>query len=43
MDWTHTDNGRGPVGEENSRIRCENCEVERKVTNGMDGQCEKKC
>ena len=25
-----------PVGEENSRIRCERCEVERKAMNGMD-------
>ena len=39
--WTHVENGRGPVGEKNSRIRCERCEVERKTMSGMDGRCEK--
>ena len=33
------ENGGGPVGEENSSERYE---VERKVTNGMDGRYEKK-
>ena len=23
----------------NSRIQCERCEIERKIMNGMDGQC----
>ena len=29
--WTHGGNGGGPVGEENGRIQCERCEVERKA------------
>ena len=39
--WTQGENGRGPVGEENSKIQCERCEVERKATNRMDGWNEK--
>ena len=34
---THGENGGGPVGEENGRIRCERCEIKRKAKNGMDG------
>ena len=41
MIWTHGENGGGPVGEENSRIQYERCEVERKAMNGMDGRYEK--
>ena len=40
MVWRQGENG--PVGEENSRIRCERCEVERKAMNGMDGHFEKR-
>ena len=29
-------NGGGRVREENNRIQCKRCEVERKATNGMD-------
>ena len=39
--WIHGENGGGPVCEGNSRIQCERCEVERKATNDVDGQCEK--
>ena len=39
--WTLGENGGGPICEENNRIRCERCEVERKAMNRMDGQCEK--
>ena len=34
--WTHTENRGGPVSEENIRIQCERCEVERKAMNGVD-------
>ena len=37
MVWTHGENRGGLVGKENSRIRCERCEVESKVMNRMDG------
>ena len=40
VTWTHLENGRGPVGEKNSRIRCEMSEIEMKDTNGMDEWCE---
>ena len=39
--WTHGENGGGPVGEENSSIQYERCEVKRKAMNRMDGQCKK--
>ena len=35
--WIHGENGGGLVGEENSKIQYERCEVERKVTEWMDG------
>ena len=41
MAYTHGENGRGLISEENSRIQCERCEVQRKTTNGIDGRCEK--
>ena len=33
--WTHGENRGGPV-EENGRISCKRCKVERKAKNGMD-------
>ena len=39
--WKHRENGGGQVGEENSRIQCERCEVGRKGTKGMDGGYKK--
>ena len=36
MFWTYGENGRGLVGEENSRIQCEMCEVDRKAMKGME-------
>ena len=39
--WTHGENGRGLVGEENSKIQCERLEIEWKAMNGMDGLFEK--
>ena len=40
--WTQGGNWRVSVGEDNSRIWCERCELERKTTNMLDGRCEKK-
>ena len=39
--WIHGENGGESVDEENSKIWCEKCEIERKAINRMDGQCEK--
>ena len=37
MVWTRVENGGELVGEENTRIRCKSCKVERRATSWMDG------